>query len=127
MRKIPIELLKAILLTPGLVLALHLTPMYLDLALYSLEMVDKIEPPLIPDGYGMSLAFLCMLDIVRCIHSIVDNEAQGVTDNKPATPSRGKKEEQNAKDVDTKDGEKEEKEVNEGMEEWKTTGDTLVL
>ncbi|KAK7789330.1 hypothetical protein R5R35_012807 [Gryllus longicercus] len=32
-----------------------------------LEMLDKIEPPPIPDGYGISVAYACLLDIIRSI------------------------------------------------------------
>lgn len=30
-------------------------------------MLDKMEPPGIPDGYGISVAYACLLDIVRSI------------------------------------------------------------
>lgn len=30
-----------------------------------LEMLEKIEPPCIPDGYGISMAYACLLDIIR--------------------------------------------------------------
>lgn len=30
-------------------------------------MLDKMEPPSIPDGYGISVAYGCLLDIVRSI------------------------------------------------------------
>jgi hypothetical protein len=30
-------------------------------------MLDKMEPPPIPDGYGISVAYACLLDIVRSI------------------------------------------------------------
>lgn len=30
-------------------------------------MLDKMEPPAIPDGYGISIAYACLLDIVRSI------------------------------------------------------------
>ncbi|XP_058791911.1 protein MON2 homolog isoform X3 [Phymastichus coffea] len=32
-----------------------------------LEMLDKIDPPQIPDGYGISIAYACLLDIIRSI------------------------------------------------------------
>ncbi|XP_046428999.1 protein MON2 homolog isoform X1 [Neodiprion fabricii] len=32
-----------------------------------LEMLDKIEPPQIPDGYGISIAYACLLDIIRSV------------------------------------------------------------
>jgi len=38
---------------------------------FSLEMMDKVEPPAVADGYGLSVAFVCMLDIVKSIQSIV--------------------------------------------------------
>jgi len=38
---------------------------------YSLEMMDKVEPPAVADGYGLSVAFVCMLDIVKSIQNII--------------------------------------------------------
>ncbi|XP_065165196.1 protein MON2 homolog isoform X2 [Atheta coriaria] len=32
-----------------------------------LEMLDKTEPPLIPDGYGISVAYACLLEIIRSL------------------------------------------------------------
>lgn len=32
-----------------------------------LEMLDKVDPPTVPDGYGVSVAYACLLDIVRSI------------------------------------------------------------
>ncbi|XP_047354852.1 protein MON2 homolog isoform X2 [Vespa velutina] len=32
-----------------------------------LEMLDKVEPPQIPIGYGISVAYACLLDIIRSI------------------------------------------------------------
>lgn len=34
---------------------------------FSLEMLDKVEPPQIPIGYGISVAYACLLDIIRSI------------------------------------------------------------
>ena len=45
-----------------------------------IEMLDKIDPPFIPDGYGLSLAFLCMLDIVRCVQTILEGTKQQETE-----------------------------------------------
>ncbi|XP_064417663.1 protein MON2 homolog isoform X3 [Latimeria chalumnae] len=39
-----------------------------------LEMLDKIEPPSIPDGYAMSVAFSCLLDLVRGITTMIEGE-----------------------------------------------------
>ncbi|XP_046407133.1 protein MON2 homolog isoform X3 [Ischnura elegans] len=37
-----------------------------------LEMLDKIEPPCIPDGYGISIAYACLLDIIRSISITIE-------------------------------------------------------
>lgn len=34
-------------------------------------MLDKLEPPAIPDGYGVSVAYYCLLDIIRSIHLVM--------------------------------------------------------
>nr|XP_015208768.1 PREDICTED: protein MON2 homolog isoform X3 [Lepisosteus oculatus] len=39
-----------------------------------LEMLDKVEPPSIPEGYAMSVAFTCLLDLVRGITSMIERE-----------------------------------------------------
>ena len=36
-------------------------------------MLDKSEPPTVPDGYCMSIAYACLLDIVRSISLVVEN------------------------------------------------------
>lgn len=36
-----------------------------------LEMKDKNEPPAIPDGYGISIAYACLLDIMKSISKAV--------------------------------------------------------
>lgn len=41
---------------------------------FSLEMLDKVEPPTIPEGYAMSVAFHCLLDLVRGITSMIEGE-----------------------------------------------------
>lgn len=46
--------------------------------MFSLEMLDKMEPPSIPDGYGISIAYACLLDIVRSI-SLAINGASVVS------------------------------------------------
>ena len=49
-------------------------------------MLDRIEPPTIPDGYSMSLAFLCLLDVVGCVRYIVGGEGEPL--NNDATPEQ---------------------------------------
>ena len=39
-------------------------------------MLDRIEPPSIPDGYSMSVAFLCLLDVVGCVQLIIRGKDQ---------------------------------------------------
>uniref|UniRef100_A0A3B4D2B4 Protein MON2 homolog n=1 Tax=Pygocentrus nattereri TaxID=42514 RepID=A0A3B4D2B4_PYGNA len=39
-----------------------------------LEMLDKVEPPSIPEGYAMSVAFSALLDLVRGITSMIERE-----------------------------------------------------
>ncbi|XP_030071694.1 LOW QUALITY PROTEIN: protein MON2 homolog [Microcaecilia unicolor] len=39
-----------------------------------LEMLDKVEPPTIPEGYAMSVAFYCLLDLVRGITAMIEGE-----------------------------------------------------
>ncbi|XP_078678105.1 protein MON2 homolog isoform X1 [Branchiostoma floridae x Branchiostoma belcheri] len=38
-----------------------------------LEMLDKTDPPVIPEGYGLSVAFACLLDCVRSISTIISD------------------------------------------------------
>lgn len=38
---------------------------------FSLEMLDKLEPPSIPEGYGISIAFYCLLEITRSIQLVI--------------------------------------------------------
>lgn len=40
----------------------------------SLEMLDKVEPPSIPEGYAMSVAFSALLDLVRGITTMIERE-----------------------------------------------------
>jgi len=37
-----------------------------------LEVLDKVDAPGIPDGYGLSLAFMAMLDVVRSVQTLVE-------------------------------------------------------
>lgn len=37
-------------------------------------MLDKVEPPSIPEGYAMSVAFHCLLDLVRGITNMIEEE-----------------------------------------------------
>lgn len=34
-------------------------------------MMDKVEAPSIPDGYGISIAYACLLEIIRSISLVI--------------------------------------------------------
>ncbi|XP_069843927.1 protein MON2 homolog isoform X1 [Dipodomys merriami] len=53
-----------------------------------LEMLDKVEPPTIPEGYAMSVAFHCLLDLVRGITSMIEGEL-GEVETEGQTVSEG--------------------------------------
>lgn len=61
----------------------------LPIANCSLEMMDKVEPPAVADGYGLSIAFVCMLDIVKSIKSLVQPvmESAATSTGGPDVPS----------------------------------------
>ena len=39
-------------------------------------MLDKVEPPSIPEGYGVTLAYQCVLDTVRSLGLIIQGESK---------------------------------------------------
>ena len=55
-------------------------------------MLDKVDPPSIPDGYAMSVAFSALLDLVRGITVLIERElakeatARNTPDTPPAEP-----------------------------------------
>ena len=42
-------------------------------------MMDKADSPNVVDGYGLSLAFLCMLDIVKCVQNLIPSPPSAKT------------------------------------------------
>ena len=49
--------------------------LHLKITLYyvfSLEMLDKVDPPTVPDGYGLSLGFYCLMETVKTIQLLVE-------------------------------------------------------
>uniref|UniRef100_A0A1L8DV77 Protein MON2 homolog n=1 Tax=Nyssomyia neivai TaxID=330878 RepID=A0A1L8DV77_9DIPT len=49
-----------------------------------LEMLEKMEPPTIVDGYGISIAYACLLDIVKSISLAIQGPSQlGETNPRP--------------------------------------------
>ncbi|XP_028146572.1 protein MON2 homolog [Diabrotica virgifera virgifera] len=51
-----------------------------------LEMLDKIEPPIVPDGYGISVAYACLMEIIRSLQITINPQQQ------PDEPVQPKKE-----------------------------------
>ena len=47
------------------------------LLFFSLEMLDKVDPPAVPDGYGLSVGFYCLVEAVRTIQLLVEGEKGG--------------------------------------------------
>ena len=47
-------------------------------------MMDKVEPSAVAEGYGLSVAFVCMLDIVRSIQSLMQPIADSTTSSTSA-------------------------------------------
>ncbi|KAH9512973.1 Endocytosis and vacuole integrity protein [Bulinus truncatus] len=39
-----------------------------------LELLDKTDPPGVPDGYGVSLAFRCLMDVTKSVQTLVMGE-----------------------------------------------------
>lgn len=37
-------------------------------------MLDKVEPPTVPDGYGLSVGFYCLVEAVRTIQLLIEGE-----------------------------------------------------
>ena len=35
-------------------------------------MLDKVDPPAVPDGYGLSLGFYCLMETVKTIQLLVE-------------------------------------------------------
>lgn len=48
-------------------------------------MLDKVDPPTIADGYGLSLAFYCLLEVVKSVRILVQGEP--INENQSQTSS----------------------------------------
>ena len=55
-------------------------------------MTEKIEPPSIPDGYGLSYAFLALVDTAKSVQTIVEGplELTKDSDDKMSAPGDAK-------------------------------------
>lgn len=50
-------------------------------------MLDKVEPPQIPIGYGISIAYACLLDIIRSIALAINGTSDTGTGNQFYKPT----------------------------------------
>ncbi|XP_011631155.1 LOW QUALITY PROTEIN: protein MON2 homolog [Pogonomyrmex barbatus] len=56
-----------------------------------LEMLDKVEPPQIPIGYGISIAYACLLDIIRSIALAINGSKDDSSENQIYQPSESER------------------------------------
>ncbi|XP_067205891.1 protein MON2 homolog isoform X2 [Linepithema humile] len=56
-----------------------------------LEMLDKVEPPQIPIGYGISIAYACLLDIIRSISLAINGSKDDSTEGQTYQPSESER------------------------------------
>ncbi|XP_075525556.1 mon2 homolog, regulator of endosome-to-Golgi trafficking isoform X1 [Dermacentor variabilis] len=45
-----------------------------------MEMLDRVEPPVVAEGYGVSLGYVCLLDVVHSIATVVDQSKSASND-----------------------------------------------
>lgn len=45
---------------------------------YYLEQLEKLDVPAIPDGYGLTTAYHCLLEVVRCISQLIDGNSSSL-------------------------------------------------
>lgn len=57
----------------------------------SLEMLDKVEPPQIPVGYGISIAYACLLDIIRSIALAINGSKNDSNEGQTYQPSESER------------------------------------
>lgn len=62
-------------------------------------MLDKVEPPTIPEGYAMSVAFHCLLDLVRGITTMIEGELGEAETECPAVVEEAYSESSEQRDV----------------------------
>ena len=61
--------------------------------LFSLELLDRLEAPGVPEGYGISVAYSCLLDVINSIGSIINyQKVPDTLANEPASPGPGENE-----------------------------------
>ncbi|GFN84285.1 protein mon2 homolog, partial [Plakobranchus ocellatus] len=55
-----------------------------------LELLDKTDPPGVPDGYGVSLAFRCLMETTRTVNILILGEAEDESQQLPPQAVREK-------------------------------------
>ncbi|RWS27584.1 protein MON2-like protein, partial [Leptotrombidium deliense] len=50
---------------------------------FLLDQLDKLEPPTVPDGYGLTVAYHCLLEIVRNVKLVIEEDRNAVECDKP--------------------------------------------
>lgn len=58
------------------------------LAFFRIEMVDKLDPPLIPDGYALTLGFACLLEICHSVELNILSPASSTDMTSTSTAQR---------------------------------------
>lgn len=53
-------------------------------------MLDKIEPPVVPDGYGISVAYACLMEIIRSLQITINPQQQPDADPSPPPKENSK-------------------------------------
>ncbi|CAH1153236.1 unnamed protein product [Phaedon cochleariae] len=62
-----------------------------------LEMLDKVEPPTVPDGYGISVAYACLVETIRSLQIVItpqrppdgqEGEGEGVEETEKGEADR---------------------------------------
>ncbi|XP_039310634.1 protein MON2 homolog isoform X8 [Solenopsis invicta] len=56
-----------------------------------LEMLDKVDPPQIPIGYGISIAYACLLDIIRSIALAINGSKDDNSESHIYQPSESER------------------------------------
>nr|CAH7751143.1 unnamed protein product [Callosobruchus chinensis] len=46
-------------------------------------MLDKVEPPMVPDGYGISVAYACLMEVIRSLQITISPQPQPDSESLP--------------------------------------------
>jgi len=65
---------------------------------YSLELLDKVEPPNIADGFGLSVSFYCLIEIVKSVQFLLEGMRDPAED-KSQNPCKVNHKDMSRKDI----------------------------